>query len=293
MSRLLSKLDELDAEISAIEQKKRGYLYDCRLYDEDNILCGSSQLEFEKAAVTEFMREEERAREKALEQSDRIVGACGEYGRYLCSRLRIRPDSPEYQEVYSEAVEYFARARDISEYKACNIENPLKSFVYKGLKNVIRRHATKKKKKREAERFVSSALINDSGETTDIFDLIPDSRSEQALSLVEDNELVSAVEMLASDRYSESGVDLLCFCYVAVKTGYQINDAQFAVECSLLGIDSPRELEEELRSKPEAREVLRNISICGESYQDASECIAEVLRRYLYCGEEIDKMLCK
>ena len=173
----------------------------------------------------------------------------------------------------------------------CNLENPLKSFVYKGLKNVIRRHATKKK--REAERFVSSELINDSGETTDIFDLIPDSRSEQALSLVEDNELVSAVEMLASDRYSESGVDLLCFCYVAVKTGYQINDAQFAVECSLLGIDSPRELEEELRSKPEALEVLRNISICGESYQDASECIAEVLRRYLYCGEEIDKMLCK
>ena len=292
MGRLLdSKLDELDAEISAIEQKKRGYLYDCRLYDEDNILCGSSQLDFEKAAVTEFMREEERAREKALEQSDRIVGACGEYGRYLCSRLRIRPDSPEYQEVYSEAVEYFARARDISEYKACNLENPLKSFVYKGLKNVIRRHATKKK--REAERFVSSELINESGETTDIFDLIPDSRSEQALSLVEDNELVSAVEMLASDRYSESGVDLLCFCYVAVKTGYQISDAQFAVECSLLGIDSPRELEEELRSKPEAREVLRNISICGESYQDASECIAEVLRRYLYCGEEIDKMLCK
>lgn len=292
MGRLLdSKLDELDAEISAIEQKKRGYLYDCRLYDEDNILCGSSQLDFEKAAVTEFMREEERARKKALEQSDRIVGACGEYGRYLCSRLRIRPDSPEYQEVYSEAVEYFARARDISEYKACNIENPLKSFVYKGLKNVLRRHATKKK--REAERFVSSELINESGETTDIFDLIPDSRSEQALSLVEDNELVSAVEMLASDRYSESGVDLLCFCYVAVKTGYQISDAQFAVECSLLGIDSPRELEEELRSKPEAREVLRNISICGESYQDASECIAEVLRRYLYCSEEIDKMLCK
>lgn len=290
-SRLLSKLDELDAEISAIEQKKRGYLYDCRLYDEDNILCGSSQLDFEKAAVTEFTREEERAREKALEQSDRIVGACGEYGRYLCSRLRIRPDSSEYQEVYSEAVEYFARARDISEYQVCNIENPLKSFVYKGLKNVIRRHATKKK--REAERFVSSELINESGETTDIFDLIPDSRSEQALSLVEDNELVSAVEMLASDRYSESGVDLLCFCYVAVKTGYQISDAQFAVECSLLGIDSPRELEEELRSKPEAREVLRNISICGESYQDASECIAEVLRRYLYCGEEIDKMLCK
>lgn len=292
MARLIdSKLDELDAEISAIEQKKRGYLYDCRLYDEDNILCGSSQLDFEKAAVTEFMREEERAREKALEQSDRIVGACGEYGRYLCSRLRIRPDSPEYQEVYDEAVEYFARARDISEYQVCNIENPLKSFVYKGLKNVIRRHATKKK--REAERFVSSELINESGETTDIFDLIPDSRSEQALSLVEDNELVSAVEMLASDRYSESGVDLLCFCYVAVKTGYQISDTQFAVECSLLGIDSPRELEEELRSKPEAREVLRNISICGESYQDASECIAEVLRRYLYCGEEIDKMLCK
>lgn len=291
MSRLLSKLDELDAEISAIEQKKRGYLYDCRLYDEDNLLCGSSQLDFEKAAVTEFMREEERAREKALEQSDHIVGACGEYGRYLCSRLRIRPDSPEYQEVYAEAVEYFARARDISEYQVCNLENPLKSFVYKGLKNVIRRHATKKK--REAERFVSSELINESGETTDIFDLIPDSRSEQALSLVEDNELVSAVEMLASDRYSESGVDLLCFCYVAVKTGYQISDAQFAVECSLLGIDSPRELEEELRSKPEVREVLRNISICGESYQDASECIAEVLRRYLYCGEEIDKMLCK
>lgn len=292
MSRLLdSKLDELDAEISAIEQKKRGYLYDCRLYDEDNILCGSSQLAFEKAAVTEFMREEERAREKALEQSDRIVGACGEYGRYLCSRLRIRPDSSEYQEVCDEAIEYFARARDISEYQACNFENPLKSFVYNGLKNVIRRHATKKK--REAERFVSSELINESGETTNIFDLIPDSRSEQALSLVEDNELVSAVEMLASDRYSESGVDLLCFCYVAVKTGYQINDAQFAVECSLLGIDSPRELEEELRSKPEAREVLRNISICNESYQDASECIAEVLRRYLYCGEEIDKMLCK
>ena len=291
MSRLLSKLDELDAEISAIEQKKRGYLYDCRLYDEDNILCGSSQLDFEKATVTEFMREEERARKKALEQSDRIVGACGEYGRYLCSRLRIRPDSPEYQEVCDEAIEYFARARDISEYQVCNFENPLKSFVYNGLKNVIRRHATKKK--REAERFVSSELINDSGETTDIFDLIPDSRSEQALSLVEDNELVSAVEMLASDRYSESGVDLLCFCYVAVKTGYQISDAQFAVECSLLGIDSPRELEEELRSKPEAREVLRNISICGESYQDASECIAEVLRRYLYCGEEIDKMLCK
>jgi hypothetical protein len=291
MSRLLSKLDELDAEISAIEQKKHGYLYDCRLYDEDNILCGSSQLDFEKAAVTEFMREEERARKKALEQSDRIVGACGEYGRYLCSRLRIRPDSPEYQEVCDEAIEYFARARDISEYQVCNFENPLKSFVYNGLKHVIRRHATKKK--REAERFVSSELINDSGETTDIFDLIPDSRSEQALSLVEDNELVSAVEMLASDRYSESGVDLLCFCYVAVKTGYQISDAQFAVECSLLGIDSPRELEEELRSKPEAREVLRNISICGESYQDASECIAEVLRRYLYCGEEIDKMLCK
>lgn len=291
MSRLLSKLDELDAEISAIEQKKHGYLYDCRLYDEDNILCGSSQLDFEKAAVTEFMREEERARKKALEQSDRIVGACGEYGRYLCSRLRIRPDSPEYQEVCDEAIEYFARARDISEYQVCNFENPLKSFVYNGLKNVIRRHATKKK--REAERFVSSELINESGETTDIFDLIPDSRSEQALSLVEDNELVSAVEMLASDRYSESGVDLLCFCYVAVKTGYQISDAQFAVECSLLGIDSPRELEEELRSKPEAREVLRNISICGESYQDASECIAEVLRRYLYCGEEIDKMLCK
>lgn len=291
MSRLLSKLDELDAEISAIEQKKHGYLYDCRLYDEDNILCGSSQLDFEKAAVTEFMREEERARKKALEQSDRIVGACGEYGRYLCSRLRIRPDSPEYQEVCDEAIEYFARARDISEYQVCNFENPLKSFVYNGLKNVIRRHATKKK--REAERFVSSELINESGETTNIFDLIPDSRSEQALSLVEDNELVSAVEMLASDRYSESGVDLLCFCYVAVKTGYQINDAQFAVECSLLGIDSPRELEEELRSKPEAREVLRNISICEESYQDASECIAEVLRRYLYCGEEIDKMLCK
>lgn len=291
MSRLLSKLDELDAEISAIEQKKHGYLYDCRLYDEDNILCGSSQLDFEKAAVTEFMREEERARKKALEQSDRIVGACGEYGRYLCSRLRIRPDSPEYQEVCDEAIEYFARARDISEYQVCNFENPLKSFVYNGLKNVIRRHATKKK--REAERFVSSELINESGETTNIFDLIPDSRSEQALSLVEDNELVSAVEMLASDRYSESGVDLLCFCYVAVKTGYQISDAQFAVECSLLGIDSPRELEEELRSKPEAREVLRNISICGESYQDASECIAEVLRRYLYCGEEIDKMLCK
>lgn len=291
MSRLLSKLDELDAEISAIEQKKRGYLYDCRLYDEDNILCGSSQLDFEKAAVTEFMREEERARKKALEQSDLIVGACGEYGRYLCSRLRIRPDSPEYQEVCDEAIEYFARARDISEYQVCNFENPLKSFVYNGLKNVIRRHATKKK--REAERFVSSELINESGETTNIFDLIPDSRSEQALSLVEDNELVSAVEMLASDRYSESGVDLLCFCYVAVKTGYQISDSQFAVECSLLGIDSPRELEEELRSKPEAREVLRNISICGESYQDASECIAEVLRRYLYCGEEIDKMLCK
>lgn len=291
MSRLLSKLDELDAEISAIEQKKRGYLYDCRLYDEDNILCGSSHFDFEKAAVLEFMGEEEQARKKALEQSDRIVGACGEYGRYLCSRLRIRPDSPEYQEVYSEAVEYFARARDISEYKACNLENPLKSFVYKGLKNVIRRHATKKK--REAERFVSSELINESGETTDIFDLIPDSRSEQALSLVEDNELVSAVEMLASDRYSESGVDLLCFCYVAVKTGYQISDAQFAVECSLLGIDSPREIEEELRSKPEAVEVLRNISICGDSYQDASECIAEVLRKYLYCGEEIDKMLCK
>ena len=291
MSRLLSKLDELDAEISAIEQKKRGYLYDCRLYGEDNILCGSSQLDFEKAAVTEFMREEERARKKALEQSDRIVGACGEYGRYLCSRLRIRPDSPEYQEVCDEAIEYFARASDISEYQVCNFENPLKSFVYNGLKNVIRRHATKKK--REAERFVSSELINESGETTNIFDLIPDSRSEQALSLVEDNELVSAVEMLASDRYSESGVDLLCFCYVAVKTGYQISDAQFAIECSLLGIDSPRELEEELRSKPEAREVLRNISICGESYQDASECIAEVLRRYLYCGEEIDKMLCK
>lgn len=291
MSRLLSKLDELDAEISAIEQKKRGYLYDCRLYDEDNILCGSSQLDFEKAAVQEFIDEEKRAQEKALEQSDRIVGACGEYGRYLCSHLRIYPESPEYQEVYCEAVDYFAKARDISEYPVCNLENPLKSFVYKGLKNVIRRHATKKK--REAERFVSSELINDSGETTDIFDLIPDSRSEQALSLVEDNELVSAVEMLASDRYSESGVDLLCFCYVAVKTGYQISDAQFAVECSLLGIDSPRELEEELRSKPEAREVLRNISICGESYQDASECIAEVLRRYLYCGEEIDKMLCK
>lgn len=292
MARLLdSKLDELDAEISAIEQKKHGYLYDCRLYDENNILCGSSQLDFEKAAVTEFMREEERARKKALEQSDRIVGACGEYGRYLCSRLRIRPDSPEYQEVCDEAIEYFARARDISEYQVCNFENPLKSFVYNGLKNVIRRHATKKK--REAERFVSSELINESGETTNIFDLIPDSRSEQALSLVEDNELVSAVEMLASDRYSESGVDLLCFCYVAVKTGYQISDSQFAVECSLLGIDSPRELEEELRSKPEAREVLRNISICGESYQDASECIAEVLRKYLYCGEEIDKMLCK
>ena len=60
MSRLLdSKLDELDAEISAIEQKKRGYLYDCRLYDEDNILCGSSQLDFWKAAVQEFMGEEE------------------------------------------------------------------------------------------------------------------------------------------------------------------------------------------------------------------------------------------
>lgn len=292
MGRLLdSKLDELDAEISAIEQKKHGYLYDCRLYDEDNILCGSSQLDFEKAAVAEFMREEERARKKALEQSDRIVGACGEYGRYLCSRLRIRPDSPEYQEVCDEAIEYFARARDINEYPVCNFENTLKSFVYNGLKNVLRRHATKKK--REAERFVSSELINESGETTNIFDLIPDSRSEQALSLVEDNELVSAVEMLASDRYSESGVDLLCFCYVAVKTGYQISDAQFAVECSLLGIDSPRELEEELRSKPEAREVLRNISICGESYQDASECIAEVLRRYLYCGEEIDKMLCQ
>ena len=292
MGRLISKLDELDAEISAIEQKKRGYLYDCRLYDEDNILCGSSQLDFEKAAVLEFTGEEERARKKALEQLDHIVGACGEYGRYLCSRLRIRPESPEYQEVYSEAVDYFAKARDISEYRpVCNFENPLKSFVYKGLKNVIRRHATKKK--REAERFVSSELINESGETTDIFDLIPDSRSEQALSLVEDNELVSAVEMLASDRYSESGVDLLCFCYVAVKTGYQISDAQFAVECSLLGIDSPRELEEELRSKPEAREVLRNISICGDSYQDANECIAEVLRKYLYCGEEIDKMLCK
>jgi hypothetical protein len=292
MGRLLdSKLDELDAEISAIEQKKRGYLYDCRLYDEDNILCGSSHFDFGKAAVQEFIDEEKRAQEKALEQSDRIVGACGEYGRYLCSHLRIHPESPEYQEVYCEAVDYFAKARDISEYPVCNLENPLKSFVYKGLKNVIRRHATKKK--REAERFVSSELINDSGETTDIFDLIPDSRSEQALSLVEDNELVSAVEMLASDRYSESGVDLLCFCYVAVKTGYQISDAQFAVECSLLGIDSPRELEEELRSKPEAREVLRNISICGESYQDASECIAEVLRRYLYCGEEIDKMLCK
>ena len=292
MSRLLdSKLDELDAEISAIEQKKRGYLYDCRLYDEDNILCGSSHFDFGKAAVQEFIDEEKRAQEKALEQSDRIVGACGEYGRYLCSHLRIHPESPEYQEVYSEAVDYFAKARDISEYPVCNLENPLKSFVYKGLKNVIRRHATKKK--REAERFVSSELINDSGETTDIFDLIPDSRSEQALSLVEDNELVSAVEMLASDRYSESGVDLLCFCYVAVKTGYQISDAQFAVECSLLGIDSPREIEEELRSKPEALEVLRNISICGESYQDASECIAEVLRRYLYCGEEIDKMLCK
>lgn len=292
MSRLLdSKLDELDAEISAIEQKKRGYLYDCRLYDEDNILCGSSHFDFGKAAVQEFIGEEKRAQEKALEQSDRIVGACGEYGRYLCSHLRIHPESPEYEEVYSEAVDYFAKARDISEYPVCNLENPLKSFVYKGLKNVIRRHATKKK--REAERFVSSELINDSGETTDIFELIPDSRSEQALSLVEDNELVSAVEMLASDRYSESGVDLLCFCYVAVKTGYQISDSQFAVECSLLGIDSPRELEEELRSKPEAREVLRNISICGESYQDASECIAEVLRRYLYCGEEIDKMLCK
>lgn len=292
MSRLLdSKLDELDAEISAIEQKKHGYLYDCRLYDEDNILCGSSHFDFGKAAVQEFIDEEKRAQEKALEQSDRIVGACGEYGRYLCSHLRIHPESPEYQEVYCEAVDYFAKARDISEYPVCNLENPLKSFVYKGLKNVIRRHATKKK--REAERFVSSELINDSGETTDIFDLIPDSRSEQALSLVEDNELVSAVEMLASDRYSESGVDLLCFCYVAVKTGYQINDAQFAVECSLLGIDSPREIEEELRSKPEALEVLRNISICGESYQDASECIAEVLRRYLYCGEEIDKMLCK
>ena len=292
MARLLdSKLDELDAEISAIEQKKRGYLYDCRLYDEDNILCGSSHFDFGKAAVQEFIDEEKRAQEKALEQSDRIVGACGEYGRYLCSHLRIHPESPEYQEVYCEAVDYFAKARDISEYPVCNLENPLKSFVYKGLKNVIRRHATKKK--REAERFVSSELINDSGETTDIFDLIPDSRSEQALSLVEDNELVSAVEMLASDRYSESGVDLLCFCYVAVKTGYQISDSQFAVECSLLGIDSPRELEEELRSKPEALEVLRNISICGESYQDASECIAEVLRRYLYCGEEIDKMLCK
>lgn len=292
MSRLLdSKLDELDAEISAIEQKKRGYLYDCSLYDEDNILCGSSHFDFGKAAVQEFIDEEKRAQEKALEQSDRIVGACGEYGRYLCSHLRIHPESPEYQEVYCEAVDYFAKARDISEYPVCNLENPLKSFVYKGLKNVIRRHATKKK--REAERFVSSELINDSGETTDIFDLIPDSRSEQALSLVEDNELVSAVEMLASDRYSESGVDLLCFCYVAVKTGYQISDAQFAVECSLLGIDSPREIEEELRSKPEALEVLRNISICGESYQDASECIAEVLRRYLYCGEEIDKMLCK
>jgi hypothetical protein len=292
MARLLdSKLDELDAEISAIEQKKCGYLYDCRLYDEDNILCGSSHFDFGKAAVQEFIDEEKRAQEKALEQSDRIVGACGEYGRYLCSHLRIHPESPEYQEVYCEAVDYFAKARDISEYPVCNLENPLKSFVYKGLKNVIRRHATKKK--REAERFVSSELINDSGETTDIFDLIPDSRSEQVLSLVEDNELVSAVEMLASDRYSESGVDLLCFCYVAVKTGYQINDAQFAVECSLLGIDSPREIEEELRSKPEALEVLRNISICGESYQDASECIAEVLRRYLYCGEEIDKMLCK
>jgi hypothetical protein len=292
MARLLdSKLDELDAEISAIEQKKRGYLYDCRLYDEDNILCGSSHFDFGKAAVQEFIDEEKRAQEKALEQSDRIVGACGEYGRYLCSHLRIHPESPEYQEVYCEAVDYFAKARDISEYPVCNLENPLKSFVYKGLKNVIRRHATKKK--REAERFVSSELLNDSGETTDIFDLIPDSRSEQVLSLVEDNELVSAVEMLASDRYSESGVDLLCFCYVAVKTGYQINDAQFAVECSLLGIDSPREIEEELRSKPEALEVLRNISICGESYQDASECIAEVLRRYLYCGEEIDKMLCK
>lgn len=292
MSRLLdSKLDELDAEISAIEQKKRGYLYDCRLYDEDNILCGSSHFDFGKAAVQEFIDEEKRAQEKALEQSDRIVGACGEYGRYLCSHLRIHPESPEYQEVYCEAVDYFAKARDISEYPVCNLENPLKSFVYKGLKNVIRRHATKKK--REAERVVSSELINDSGETTNIFDLIPDSRSEQALSLVEDNELVSAVEMLASDRYSESGVDLLCFCYVAVKTGYQISDAQFAVECSLLGIDSPREIEEELRSKPEALEVLRNISICGESYQDASECIAEVLRRYLYCGEEIDKMLCK
>ena len=292
MARLLdSKLDELDAEISAIEQKKRGYLYDCRLYDEDNILCGSSHFDFGKAAVQEFIDEEKRAQEKALEQSDRIVGACGEYGRYLCSHLRIHPESPEYQEVYCEAVDYFAKARDISEYPVCNLENPLKSFVYKGLKNVIRRHATKKK--REAERFVSSELINDSGETTNIFDLIPDSRSEQALSLVEDNELVSAVEMLVSDRYSESGVDLLCFCYVAVKTGYQISDAQFAVECSLLGIDSPREIEEELRSKPEALEVLRNISICGESYQDASECIAEVLRRYLYCGEEIDKMLCK
>lgn len=292
MARLLdSKLDELDAEISAIEQKKRGYLYDCRLYDEDNILCGSSHFDFGKAAVQEFIDEEKRAQEKALEQSDRIVGACGEYGRYFCSHLRIHPESPEYQEVYCEAVDYFAKARDISEYPVCNLENPLKSFVYKGLKNVIRRHATKKK--REAERFVSSELINDSGETTDIFDLIPDSRSEQALSLVEDNELVSAVEMLASDRYSESGVDLLCFCYVAVKTGYQISDAQFAVECSLLGIDSPREIEEELRSKPEALEVLRNISNCGESYQDASECIAEVLRRYLYCGEEIDKMLCK
>lgn len=292
MGRLLdSKLDELDAEISAIEQKKRGYLYDCRLYDEDNSLCGSSQLDYTKAAVTEFMGEEERAREKALEQSDRIVGACGEYGRYLCSHLRIHPDSPEYYEVYSEAVDYFARARDISEYPACNLENPLKSFVYKGLKNVIRRHATKKK--REAERFVSSELVSESGETTDIFELIPDSRSEQALSLVEDNELISAIEMLASDRYSESGVDLLCFCYVAVKTGYQLKDAKFAVECSLLGIDSPKELEEELKSKPEALEVLRNISLCNESYQDASECISEVLRRYLYCGEEIDKMLCK
>lgn len=292
MGRLLdSKLDELDAEISAIEQKKRGYLYDCRLYDEDNILCGSSHFDFWKAAVQEFIGEEKRAQEKALEQSDRIVGACGEYGRYLCSHLRIHPESPEYQEVYSEAVDYFAKARDISEYPVCNLENPLKSFVYKGLKNVIRRHATKKK--REAERFVSSELINESGETTDIFDLIPDSRSEQALSLVEDNELVSAVEMLASDRYSESGVDLLCFCYVAVKTGYQISDAQFAVECSLLGIDSPREIEEELRSKPEALEVLRNISLCNESYQDASECISEVLRKYLYCSEEIDKMLCK
>ena len=133
MSRLLdSKLDELDAEISAIEQKKRGYLYDCRLYDEDNILCGSSHFDFGKAAVQEFIGEEKRAQEKALEQSDRIVGACGEYGRYLCSHLRIHPESPEYEEVYSEAVDYFAKARDISEYPVCNLENPLKSFVYKG-----------------------------------------------------------------------------------------------------------------------------------------------------------------